>query len=129
MGKAMKQVFRFIVGLLLVVGWLLAILSLHLVQTPDDIPTLITKDRLGFTDTYVDTRHWTPDDLAAHLTLVDRLEKAHKLELLNHVFKQQPGIEPHVQVMAARAKAPKTQTPSTSSQPAQQAARVLFSLF
>lgn len=125
----MKQAFRFIVGLLLVVGWVLATLSLHLVHTPDDLPTLVPKERLGFTDTYVDTRNWTPDDVAAHPAVVQKLINSGKADLLRHVFKDQRGGDLNVQLMSALQRAPKNPTPSTTSQPAQQAARMLFSLF
>ncbi len=130
MGKTMKQAFRFIVGLLLVVGWLLATLSLHLVRTSDDLPTLVTKDHLGFTDTYVDTRQWTPDDVANHPALVQRLVDLHKGDLLKHVFKDGKQ-DLTVQLMTALEKAPKQkQNPSTTStQPTQAAAAMLFSLF
>jgi hypothetical protein len=82
----MKSLIRLIVCLLLLVGWSLAALSLHVIRTSDDIPiTLITKDRLGLTDTYVDTRSWTMDDAAQHPELVEKLLRVHKEDVLKHV--------------------------------------------
>ncbi len=41
----MKTIFRLIVCLLLIVGWGLAALSLHVVRTPDSIPiTLVPRN-------------------------------------------------------------------------------------
>ena len=52
----MKSIIRLFVCLLLIVGWGLAALSLHVIRTPGEIPiSLVTKDRFGITDTYVDT--------------------------------------------------------------------------
>ncbi|HEY1629467.1 MAG TPA: hypothetical protein VGF52_06390, partial [Tepidisphaeraceae bacterium] len=63
----MKTIFRMIFCSLLLAGWGLAALSLHVVRTADQIPiTLVPKDQLGITDTYVDTRNWTMDDVAQH---------------------------------------------------------------
>src|SRR6187455_338427 len=82
----MKSLIRLIVCLLLIVGWGLAALSIHVIRTSDDIPiTLVTKDRLGLTDTYVDTRSWSLDDAAHHPELVEKLLRVHKEDVLKHV--------------------------------------------
>jgi hypothetical protein len=83
----MKSIFRLIVCLLLLVGWGLAALSLHVVVTPDEFPvTLVTKERFGITDTYVDTRKWTKDDLPNHRLLVQKLIAVDKAGVLKHVM-------------------------------------------
>ena len=88
----MKTVFRLIVCLLLIVGWGLAALSLHVVRTPDSIPiTLVPKERFGVTDTYVDTRNWTVNDAAQHPAVVQKLISIGKADLLKHVV----GIDTH----------------------------------
>jgi hypothetical protein len=82
----MKSVLRLIVLLLLVVGWGLAALSLHVVVTPDQIPvTLVTKDQFGLIDTYVDTRAWTMDDVGQHPALVQKLLRSERADVLRHV--------------------------------------------
>jgi hypothetical protein len=84
--RYMKTIIRLIVCLLLVIGWGLAALSLHVVRTADTIPiTLVTKERFGITDTYVDTREWTLNDAAQHPLLVQKLVNVGKADLLKHV--------------------------------------------
>lgn len=88
----MKSIFRLIVCLLLLVGWGLAALSLHVVVTPDEFPvTLVTKERFGVTDTYVDTRKWTKDDLPNHPLLIQKLIAIGKADVLKHVV---PEVKP-----------------------------------
>ena len=88
----MKTIIRLIVCLLLIVGWGLAALSLHVVRTPDAIPiTLIPKERFGVTDTYVDTRNWTVNDAAQHPAVVQKLISIGKADLLKHVV----GLDTH----------------------------------
>jgi hypothetical protein len=83
----MKSLIRLVMLMLLLVGWSLAALSLHVMIVPGDIPiALITKSQMGFTDTYVDTRQWTPDDLPQHKALVDRLIGAGREKVLEHVI-------------------------------------------
>lgn len=113
----MKSAFRFIVFLLLIVGWGLATLSLHVVRTPDDIPfTLITKERFGLTDTYVDTRNWTLDDVSKHPLLVRKLIDLKKEDVLKHVIKDERGGTLAVQLNAALQRAPDQE--HTATQPA-----------
>lgn len=81
----MKSIFRLFVCLLLVVGWGLAALSLHVVRTPDDIPTLVPKEKLDYRDTYVDTTKWTIDDVGKHPAVVTRLIRAGKADAIKHV--------------------------------------------
>ena len=52
---AVKTLFRLIVLVLLLGGWGLAALSLHVVRTPQTL-TIVPKNRLGIVDTVVDVR-------------------------------------------------------------------------
>jgi hypothetical protein len=80
----MKSLFRLLVLVLMLAGWGLAALSLHVVRTPSSI-ALIPKQSLGITDTYVDTRLWTVDDVIVHAKLVKRIIETDKTDLLSHV--------------------------------------------
>jgi hypothetical protein len=80
----MKTLFRLVVGALLLTGWGLAGLSLHIVRTPTAIG-LIPKSRLGVVDTYVDTRHWKMSDVADHPLVVKRVLESGHADLLDHV--------------------------------------------
>ncbi|HEY8667824.1 MAG TPA: hypothetical protein VIL86_14245 [Tepidisphaeraceae bacterium] len=76
----MKMLFRLFVLGLLAGGWCLAAAALHVVREPSEgkIPaiTIVPKNRLGFTDTYVDMRTWTVGDLQRHANLDNRLKEA-----------------------------------------------------
>jgi hypothetical protein len=71
-------------------GWGLAALSLHVVRTPEKIG-LIPKDRLGFTDTFVDARKWTLSDASAHPELIRRVIEADKAELFRYMANPSSG--------------------------------------
>ena len=88
----MKTLFRFVVLLLLVLGWGLAALSLHVVRTPGEIPvTIVTKEKLGVHDIYVDTTRWTMDDVPRHPAVVERLLESGKADALKHVVDPDGG--------------------------------------
>lgn len=130
----MKNVFRFIVVLLLVVGWGLAALSLHVVRTPDEIPfTLVTKERFGLTDTYVDTRGWTLDDAARHPLLVRKLIDLKKEDVLKHIVTDERRGDVQIQLIGAlqRANDKPEGEATTATQPAAAGSMLggLFSLF
>jgi hypothetical protein len=80
----MKTLFRLVFGALLLTGWGLAGLSLHVVRTPTAIG-LIPKSRLGVVDTYVDTRQWKMSDVAQHPLVVRRVLESGQADLLDHV--------------------------------------------
>ncbi len=74
----MRGFARLFVFVLLVGGWLLAGSALHVVRTQGQPQWLgkvlfVPKDHLGFKETYVDMRHWTPADVAGHPLVVNRL--------------------------------------------------------
>ncbi len=80
----MKTLFRLVFCILLLTGWGLAGLSLHIVRTPSAI-ALIPKSRLGVIDTWVDTRHWKMSDVADHPLVVRRILDSGQADLLDHV--------------------------------------------
>src|SRR4051812_1235967 len=111
----MKTLFRLIVLLLLVVGWGLAALALHIVRTPERV-VVIPKNQLGIRDIYADTRTWTPADLPKHADLVQRLVQAGKAESLRHVVPDTHG-RPLVDVLTDAAAASGASSQQTSGAP------------
>lgn len=91
----MKTMFRLFVLVLLLAGWSLAALSLHVVRTPGEVSTLpvtiVTKEKLGVNDIYVDTTKWTLDDVPKHPDVVERLLDSGKAETLKHVVDPEGG--------------------------------------
>lgn len=78
----MLNVLRLGVTVVLLVGWALAGLSLHVVRTHGGVQ-LLTKNRLAIDDTYVDVRQWSREDEEKHAVLFARLEQLDKTELLS----------------------------------------------
>jgi hypothetical protein len=105
----MKSIFRLIVALLLFGGWGLAASALHVVWTGDK-PVVIPKDHLGVTDTYVNTKAWTADDVARHPIVVKRLLASGKADVLAHAFKATDQQDLVNQIEDALAKGPSTPT-------------------
>ena len=92
----MKKLFKLLVVLVLLGGWVLASRTLYVVRGPGKfagIPrtewagkfALITKDCMGWRDTYVDTSHWTPTDIANHPQLVQRIKESGHKDLISHI--------------------------------------------
>jgi hypothetical protein len=124
----MKTIVRLIFCLLLVVGWGLAGLSLHVIRTADQIPiTLVPKDQLGVVDTYVDTRNWTADDIALHPELVERLIHAGKADVLKHCVADANG-DVSAQLSDVLARAPKPANQNKVPTTAQQATRAISAM-
>ena len=76
-------------------GWALAAAALHVVVVPEESESadgrqwrvlLLPKDRLGFRDTYADTRQWTAEDIEAHQALIGRVIEAGKAQNIAHVL-------------------------------------------
>lgn len=80
----MKTLFRLVVLVLLVTGWGLAALSLHVIRTPTTV-TVVPKNRLGIEDTFVDTRTWSIEQAGAHPKVVERLIEVEKVGVLQHL--------------------------------------------
>lgn len=81
----MKTIFRMISLSLMLGGWSLAALSLHVVRTPGCID-LITKQSLDYRDTWADTRTWTMADVPKHAALVSRVLATGNADLLSHLL-------------------------------------------
>lgn len=83
--KAFKQLFRAVVVVALVGGWALASAAVHVIRAPgQSFPVVITKDKLVYKDTYVDTRNWTITDDQAHPAVVARLIQLGQTDVLAH---------------------------------------------
>ena len=87
----MKTLFRLIVLVLLIAGWGLAALSLHVVRAQGDRIVLIPKQRLSIADTYVDARQWTIQNVAQHEDLVERIIQSGKSENFAYVVEDPKG--------------------------------------
>lgn len=84
----MKRLFKLVVVLAMIAGWPLALSALHVVHTPAGATVMsmplpewacwqaVTKDRLSFRETFVDTRPWTLNDIADHKETANRLDRA-----------------------------------------------------
>src|SRR5690606_39050212 len=88
----MKTLFRLIILVLLLAGWAFLAAALHVVRTPSTL-TIVTKERFGFADTYVDTRTWTIAEVESHPAVVQRLVDAGKADRLAHVLPDEPDAE------------------------------------
>jgi hypothetical protein len=83
--KTFRQIFRASVVVLLLGGWGLAAAAVHVIRVPgQSFPVVITKEHLGYKDTYIDTRKWTVSDDAAHPAVVSRLLELRQSDLLAH---------------------------------------------
>jgi hypothetical protein len=90
--KVFKQLVRSVALVAFVGGWTVAGSALYLVRTPSNsFPVILTKDHLGFKDTYADTRNWTVSDDAAHPMLVARLIQLGRADLLAHTIASNGG--------------------------------------
>jgi hypothetical protein len=81
----MKRLLKLVVVLVMIGGWPLALAAIHVVRTPGQLPAIgsmlpewgtvhvFTKQRLGFRQTFADTRTWTIDDVLAKPTLTSRM--------------------------------------------------------
>ena len=82
----MKSIIRFLSVLLILAGWGLASLALHVVRTPDPSNAqqsklvVIPKNQLGLDDTYVDARRWTMSDVRDHGMLMLRVLQTSKAD-------------------------------------------------
>lgn len=118
----MKKLFKLLVVLVLLGGWVLASRTVYLVRAPGklfNIPktewagrfALITKDCMGWRDTYADTSHWTPTDLANHPALVQRIKESGRRDLISHLSQENvasaaKSTEAHAEVAPTPAAAP-----------------------
>jgi|GEM_PF-7134026 len=107
-----KTFLRLVFMTLLLAGWGLAAVSLHVIRTPDRV-ALIPKQRLGFADTYVDARTWKLDDLQAHPALVRRVLDTGKADLFRYLTRANGGTAADQlgSIIGGRAAAPPAFTP------------------
>lgn len=119
----MKKLFKLLVVLVLLSGWVLASRTLYLVRGPGKllgIPkteavgkfALITKDCMGWRDTYADTSHWTPTDLTTHAALVQRIKESGRKDLILHVTEE--GLASVAKTDAASVDPAPTPTPAAA---------------
>jgi len=102
----MKTLFRFAFLVLLVTGWGLAAMSVHVLRTPDRI-SFIPKEEMSPFDSYVDTRMWTLDDAADHPAVVAKLVRANRQTLLSHVVDPASRRDLRVQLIEAVERGPR----------------------
>jgi hypothetical protein len=101
----------------LLAGWGLAAISLHIVRTPAGL-TILPKDTLSITDTYADTRDWKPTDLPEHKALIKRLLSTDRMDAVRHVIEQDHDASVKQQLIEASEKpATKSNNKSKASVP------------
>lgn len=92
----MLNTLKTLVILILLAGWGVAGMSLHVVRIPDATIWfgVVPKNRLGIADTYLDVRSWTVQDVYQHPDLVRRLIATDKTHWLKHIV--DPNLLPQV---------------------------------
>jgi hypothetical protein len=113
----MKATFRFIVLILLLAGWSLAALSLHVVRGEGSRVIVLPKQSLDWRDIYVDTRGWTLDDVANHPAVVNRLIQNGKADVLQRLVPNATGDALAAQLKDAIDRGPQTTKPVQTTQP------------
>src|SRR5436190_7655975 len=103
----MKKLFRLIVLVLLLAGWLIAAASLHVVRDGNRV-IVIPKQRLQMREIYVDTSKWTLDDVARHPAVVERLIQTGKVGVLQHVAPEATGESLPTTLRAAMERGPQS---------------------
>jgi hypothetical protein len=115
----MKTLFRLVVFVLLVGGWGLAATSLHLVRAPAGSATrefiIVPKNRIGLTDTYVDTRAWTLDDVSNHPAVVRRMIDTDKYMALAHATGETAPAEVQQKLADAAVRGPQPKVEATTA--------------
>ena len=101
---------------LMLAGWGLAAISLHVVRTPAGL-TILPKDSLGLTDTYADTRDWKPGDLPEHKALIKRLLSTDRMDAIRHVVEQDRDASVKQQLIDASDKPSKSNSKSKAVDP------------
>ena len=101
----MRMIFRLLMLMLMLGGWVLAAASLHVIRTPSTI-ALVPRSRLcaslsAIAETYVDTRTWTMVDVSNHPNLVKRVIEVGKADLLKEVADPRSGLSIEAQLADA----------------------------
>jgi len=116
-----KSIFRFIFLVLMVSGWALAALCLHIIRVPDPENAkqsklvVIPKQRLGINDTYVDARGWTMADVPDHRMLVLEMMNADKQDELKYLTNPKNKQSVEIQLMDVLTAAGNNSTDATRS--------------
>jgi hypothetical protein len=110
--KKMKTLFRLTVLGLLVGGWAVAASTLHVVRNGDRV-NVLTKEKLGIRDTYVNAANWSANDVAAHPIIAKRLIATGKADVLSKSFESKTGDELVKQIDEALTRGPTTQPAPT----------------
>ncbi|MGB7157892.1 MAG: hypothetical protein WBD40_07485 [Tepidisphaeraceae bacterium] len=115
----MKSMFRLLVFVLFVGGWGLAATSLHVIRTPQAPREfiIVPKNRIGITDTYVDTRAWTLDDVSNHPGVVRRLIETEKYTALAHVTGETEPAQVQQKLTDAMMRGPQPKVEATTAPP------------
>lgn len=89
----MKTMFRLILLVIVLGGWALSALSLHVVRLHDSLYVIgiVPKNRLHWDDTYLDIRTWTAAEVHQHPDFVRRTIAAGKTDWLKHTVPDQAG--------------------------------------
>lgn len=87
-----KFLFKFIIVIFLLAGWVLAAAAVHIVRKPGPIPKLgmiqiIPKDKLTYNETWLDMTHWSKAEMDKHDLLIKRLEQD-KQEWIKEITKE-----------------------------------------
>ncbi len=80
----MKTLFRLLMLIFSLGGWVLAAASLYVIRTPEKI-SILPRDRIEFKqiqEVWTDARPWTMADVSAHPAVVRRLIERDKADLL-----------------------------------------------
>jgi hypothetical protein len=105
----MKTAFRLLLVAVVVGGWTLAAAAVHVIYSGRI--TLIPKEKLSFSDTYVDLRAWTLADVPSHPELVKRIIESGKSELLTHLGDAKSTKALDEQLKEAMEKLPENSSP------------------
>jgi hypothetical protein len=117
-----KSLIRYVCFALMLSGWIVAALCIHIVRTPDpNNPrdskiVVVPKNRLGVHDEYVDARTWTMADVPDHATVVLRMLEAGKADELKFLADPKSNQDVETQLTDAIADA-KPNSPGLSTRP------------
>jgi hypothetical protein len=83
----MKNFLRLIFLMLFLGMATLVTSALYIIRVPgpDKQVIIVPKNQLGFSDTYVDTRNWSMDDVMKHAAVVERVIETGKADRLAHL--------------------------------------------
>jgi hypothetical protein len=87
--KTIRRIFRLLVIVTWLGGWVLAASALYIVRTPGTGGrpnlTIVPKDHLGFANTFTDVRNWSLADAHHHRAVVEQMIHSGKADQLAHI--------------------------------------------